>query len=42
MNTIKNCDYIYVMNKGSVVEQGTHHSLLNENGLYKELVKNNC
>lgn len=42
MNTIKNCDYIYVMDKGSVAEQGTHHSLLNENGLYKELVNSYC
>lgn len=42
MNTIKNCDYIYVMDKGSVIEQGTHQSLLSNNGVYKELVNSYC
>ena len=27
-------DRIYVLEKGEVVETGTHHSLLNEKGLY--------
>lgn len=35
LNTIKNCDYIYVMDKGNVVEEGTHEQLLTKNGLYQ-------
>lgn len=35
LNTIKNCDYIYVMNKGYVIEEGTHEQLLTQNGLYQ-------
>lgn len=35
LNTIKDCDYIYVMNKGHVVEEGTHKQLLARNGLYQ-------
>ena len=36
--TIVNADKIVVMDKGLIVEQGTHHELLNiENGFYKNL-----
>lgn len=35
LNTIKNCNYIYVMDKGNVVEEGTHDELLSKDGLYK-------
>lgn len=38
INTIKNCDYIYVMDKGQIVEEGTHESLLEKDGRYKEMV----
>lgn len=38
INTIKNCDYIYVMDKGKIVEQGTHRSLLAQDGMYKQMV----
>lgn len=38
INTIKNCDYIYVMDKGRIIEQGTHQSLLEEDGVYRKLV----
>ena len=38
MNIIENCDYIYVMDKGRIVEQGTHQSLLNNGGIYHKLV----
>lgn len=30
-------DNIYVMDKGSIVEQGNHHTLLAQNGVYKKL-----
>lgn len=38
LNTIRNCDYIYVMDKGKVVEEGTHDKLLNHNGLYSKFL----
>lgn len=38
MNTIKNCDYIYVMDNGKIAEQGTHQNLFERNGLYRRLI----
>ena len=40
LTTIKSCDYIYVMDKGTVVESGTHQELLEKNGMYKQLTDN--
>lgn len=37
LSTIKDADLILVMDKGDVVESGTHTELLNKNGLYAEL-----
>lgn len=37
LSTIKDADFILVMDKGDVVESGTHTELLNKNGLYAEL-----
>jgi ATP-binding cassette subfamily B protein len=37
LTTIKNCDVIFVMDKGNIVESGTHDELLAMNGLYKKL-----
>ena len=34
LNTIKNCDYIYVLDKGSVAQWGTHEQLMQEGGIY--------
>ncbi len=39
LSTIKNCDKIYVLDKGKIVEQGTHRELLNYGGKYAYLVK---
>ncbi|AUC77180.1 ABC transporter ATP-binding protein [Olleya sp. Bg11-27] len=38
LSTIQNADEIIVMQKGQIVEQGTHSELLNKNGMYKKLV----
>lgn len=38
LSTIQNADTIVVMQKGQIAEQGTHHELLAQNGIYKKLV----
>ncbi|KAJ1971898.1 hypothetical protein H4R35_004990, partial [Dimargaris xerosporica] len=38
LSTIKDADKIVVMNRGEVVEMGTHNSLLAQNGAYAQLV----
>lgn len=37
LSTIKDADLILVMNKGTVIEQGTHEGLLAEGGFYADL-----
>lgn len=37
LSTVIHADTIYVLEKGSLVEQGTHDELLNKNGLYSAL-----
>ncbi len=36
-NTVRQADTIIVLDKGRIVEQGSHSKLLNNNGLYKEM-----
>ncbi|SDP94399.1 ATP-binding cassette, subfamily B, MsbA [Mucilaginibacter sp. OK268] len=38
LSTIQNADIIIVLEKGCVVEQGSHLELLQNNGLYKKLI----
>lgn len=40
LSTVKNADNIIVLNKGNVVEQGTHKELTQLQGYYYNLVKN--
>ncbi|MFV0394807.1 MAG: ABC transporter ATP-binding protein [Coprobacillaceae bacterium] len=37
LSTIKNADQILVMDKGKIIEQGTHQQLLNKHGYYYDL-----
>lgn len=37
LSTIKDADVILVMDKGNVIEQGTHDDLLKQNGFYADL-----
>lgn len=37
LSTIKDADLILVMNHGDIVEQGTHHQLLEKEGFYADL-----
>lgn len=38
LSTVEKADRIVVINKGQVVQQGSHSQLLNQDGLYKNLV----
>lgn len=38
LSTIQDCDEIIVLDKGRVVEQGTHHELSELRGRYAELL----
>ena len=38
LSTIQNADLIVVMQKGKIVEQGTHEELMKQNGTYMKLV----
>ena len=40
LSTVKNADNIVVLDKGEIVEQGTHNELAAKKGVYYELVKN--
>lgn len=38
LNTVKNCDMIYVMDSGKIVESGSHLELINNKGKYYDLI----
>lgn len=37
LSTIRNADQVFVIDEGKIVEQGTHNSLIQQNGLYAQL-----
>jgi ATP-binding cassette subfamily B protein len=40
LSTVRNADNIIVLEKGELVEQGTHEDLTYKRGIYYNLVKN--
>jgi len=38
LSTIQNADIIVVLENGQIVEQGSHHELIGNNGLYRKLI----
>jgi len=41
LSTIKKADFIYVMDKGRIVESGTHEALMRQEGAFYEYVIQN-
>lgn len=39
LSTIRHADEIIVLQRGKIVERGTHDQLLSQNGFYKRLVE---
>ena len=39
LSTIKSVDEIIVLDKGNVLERGTHDALMAQNGMYKKLIE---
>ena len=40
LSTVKNADKIVVLDKGKIMEEGTHRELVEKQGYYYHLVKN--
>lgn len=39
LSTIQNADIILILDKGKIVEQGSHNELIEKNGLYRRLIE---
>ena len=37
LSTLRNCDYVIVLDNGTIVQEGTHEELLREAGIYREI-----
>ncbi len=39
LSTIRDCDEIIVMDRGRIAQRGTHHELIDQQGLYNQLIR---
>ena len=39
LSTIRDCDEIIVMDQGKILQRGTHNQLIEQEGLYQELMR---
>ena len=39
LTTVMNCDMLYFMDKGKIIDQGTYQELLERNKLFREMAK---
>ncbi len=39
LSTIRSCDLIYVLDKGQVIESGTHTELIQRRGMYYKMLE---
>jgi len=39
LSTVASCDHILVMDKGRIVQRGTHEELMRSEGLYRQLLQ---
>ena len=39
LKTVKNCDIIYLMEQGRVIEQGTYQELVDKNSIFKKMAQ---
>ena len=37
LTTLRNCDWIYRIDKGQIVQRGTHDTLVNQPGIYQQI-----
>lgn len=40
LSTVRNCDTIFVMESGKILEHGSHEELVNQKGKYFQLIQN--
>ena len=38
LSSVKNCDKVFMLEKGALIEEGTHKELMAAGGYYKQLV----
>ena len=38
LKTIRKADHIIVLNKGEIVQEGTHNELINQDGIYNSFI----
>jgi ABC-type multidrug transport system fused ATPase/permease subunit len=39
LSTIRDCDELIVMDQGKILQRGTHDELINQEGMYRDLMQ---